>query len=64
MTCEDISPYIGAFGNSLVKTPNIDQLASEGVKYTKAYTTARGCSPSRSSIITGMYPTSIGTQHM
>ena len=64
ITCEDISPFIGAYGATVVKTPNIDQLAREGLKYTRAYTAAGVCAPSRSSIITGMYPTSIGTQHM
>lgn len=64
IVCEDIGPYLGAYGDQRVKTPNIDQLAKEGVRYTKAYTTAGVCAPSRSSIITGMYQTSIGTQHM
>jgi len=64
ITCEDISPYIGAYGDKLVKTPNIDRLAREGIRYTKAYTTAGVCAPSRSAIITGMYQTSIGTHHM
>jgi N-sulfoglucosamine sulfohydrolase len=64
ITCEDISPYIGAYGDKVVKTPNIDQLAREGVRYTNVYTTAGVCAPSRSAIITGMYQTSIGTQHM
>lgn len=64
IVCEDIGPYIGAYGYKGVKTPNIDQLANEGELYTKAYTTAGVCAPSRSSIITGMYQTSIGTMHM
>lgn len=64
ITCEDISPYIGAFGDKVISTPNIDALAKDGVKYTSTYTVAGVCSPSRSGIITGMYPTSIGTQHM
>src|SRR4026207_1108472 len=64
IVCEDISPFIGAYGNRDIKTPNIDQLAKEGVMYTRAYTTAGVCAPSRSAIITGMYQTSIGTQHM
>ncbi|MDV3663578.1 sulfatase [Elizabethkingia anophelis] len=64
ITCEDISPYIGAFGDKVISTPNIDALAKDGVKYTSVYTVAGVCSPSRSGIITGMYPTSIGTQHM
>ncbi len=64
ITCEDISPFISAYGDKVVRTPNIDQLAKEGVRYTKVYTTAGVCAPSRSAIITGMYQTSIGTQHM
>lgn len=64
ITCEDISPFIGAYGDSIVKTPNIDKLSGEGVRFTSMYTVAGVCAPSRSSIITGMYPISIGTQHM
>jgi N-sulfoglucosamine sulfohydrolase len=64
ITCEDMSPHLGCYGDNEVKTPNIDQLAAEGIRYTHAYTTAGVCAPSRSSIITGMYQTSIGTQHM
>lgn len=64
IVCEDIGPYLGAYGYTGVKTPNIDQLAREGELYTKAYATAGVCAPSRSSFITGMYQTSIGTMHM
>lgn len=64
IVCEDIGPYIGAYGYEGVKTPNIDQLAQEGVLYTNVYTTAGVCAPSRSAIITGMYQSSIGTMHM
>ncbi len=64
IVCEDISPYLSCYGNEIVNTPNIDQLAKEGIRYTHVYTTAGVCAPSRSTIITGMYQTSIGTQHM
>ena len=64
IVCEDISPIIGYYGDAKIKTPNIDLLASEGVRYTKVYTTAGVCAPSRSSIITGMNQISIGTMHM
>ncbi len=64
ITCEDISPFVRCFGEENIKTPNIDQLANDGVKYTRAFTTAGVCAPSRSAIITGMHPASIGTQHM
>ncbi len=64
IVCEDISPFLSCYGNTIIKTPNIDKLAKEGIRYTHVYTTAGVCAPSRSSIITGMYQTSIGTQHM
>lgn len=64
ITCEDISPYISAFGYELVQTPNIDALAADGIKYTSAYTVSGVCAPSRAGIITGMHPISIGAQHM
>ena len=64
ITCEDISPFVGAYGDQLVKTPNIDKLAKEGIRYNYVFTAAGVCAPSRSSFITGMYPTSIGTMHM
>ncbi len=47
---------IGCFGNPKIKTPNIDKLAGEGLRFTNAYLTASSCSPSRCSIITGRYP--------
>lgn len=46
----------GCYGNDGVRTPNIDSLAANGIKFTNAYLTASSCSPSRSSIITGRYP--------
>ena len=46
----------GAFGNPKVGTPNIDQLAREGMRFDRAFVTASSCSPSRSSLITGRYP--------
>lgn len=64
ITCEDLSPYMGCFGDDVIHTPNIDRLAAEGERFTRVYTTAGVSSPSRSCIITGMYPISIGTQHM
>ena len=64
ITCEDISPYMSTYGADIVKTPNIDQLAREGMQFQSVYTTAGVSAPSRSCFITGMYPTSIGTQHM
>ncbi len=64
LSCEDISPHIGCFGDKFAITPNIDKLAEEAVRYTNAFTTAGVCAPCRSGIITGMYQTTIGTHHM
>ena len=46
----------GCYGNSAARTPNIDRLAKDGLRFTEAYLTASSCSPSRSSIVTGRYP--------
>ena len=64
ITCEDISPYMSVYGDRVVSTSNIDRLADEGMRFQSVYTTAGVSAPSRSCIITGMYPMSIGTQHM
>lgn len=61
---EDNSPLIGAYGDNFATTPNIDRLATEGVRYTHAFATAPVCAPSRSTLITGMYPSSLGTENM
>lgn len=64
ITTEDISPYLGCYGDSNAVTPNLDQLASDGIMYTNAFANAPVSAPARSTIISGMYPTSLGTQHM
>jgi len=64
VSCEDISPDLGCYGDSYAVTPNIDKLAAQGVRYTNAYSHAGVCAPARSGIITGMYPTTIGTHYM
>lgn len=64
ISCEDISPHIACFGDPHAITPNLDRLATEGVRYTHTFTTAGVCAPCRSGIITGMYQTTLGTQHM
>jgi N-sulfoglucosamine sulfohydrolase len=64
LSCEDIDPILGCYGASDIKTPNIDQLAKDGIRYTHAYSTVGVCAPSRSSIITGMYPVTLGSHNM
>jgi len=64
LMAEDMSPRVGAFGDSVAVTPNLDALAAEGVRYTQTFTTAGVCAPSRAAHILGMYQISTGTQHM
>lgn len=47
---------VGAFGNTAIRTPNIDRLARGGLRFDRAFVTASSCSPSRASLITGRYP--------
>lgn len=61
---EDTNPFYGCYGDPVARTPNVDRLASEGCIFPNAFSTAGVCAPARSAVITGMYPTSIGTQHM
>lgn len=64
ISAEDISPHLGCYGDPHAITPNLDQLANEGVRYSHAFTTAGVCAPCRSGIITGVYQTTLGTHHM
>jgi arylsulfatase A-like enzyme len=64
ISAEDMSLRVGAYGDSVARTPTIDRLARSGVRYRHAFTTAGVCAPNRSAIITGMHQTSIGTHHM
>ena len=64
ITYEDQMSTLGCFGDPVAKTPNIDKLAEEGVCLTNVLFFAGVCAPSRSGLITGMYPTSIGSHHM
>ncbi|XCF05481.1 sulfatase [Tamlana crocina] len=64
LVTEDMGPYIPSFGDSTVVTPNLSKLASEGVIYPNLYSTSGVCAPSRAAIATGMYPSSIGANHM
>jgi arylsulfatase A-like enzyme len=64
ITAEDMSATLGCYGDKYATTPNIDKFAKESVRYTKAFASAPVCSPSRSCLITGCYPTSLSTQQM
>ena len=54
----------GAYGHPSIRTPNIDRLAREGMRFDRAFLTTSSCSPSRSSIITGKYPHQTGAQEL
>jgi len=57
---DDMRPELGAYGNKLIKTPNIDKLASWGVRFDQAFVQYPLCNPSRASLLNGRYPTQTG----
>jgi arylsulfatase A-like enzyme len=63
LVAEDFGPHLGCCGTKEVWTPNLDQLSKDGVRYTRFFTTAPVCSPSRSAFMTGMYQTTIGAHN-
>ena len=64
ISTEDINPDLGCYGDKYAVTPNIDRFATQGVRYDNVFSHSGVCAPTRSGIITGMYPTTLGTQHM
>ena len=64
INAEDMSPHLGCYGHPDAVTPHIDQIAEHGVVYRNAFATAPICSPARSCLATGLYATSLGTQHL
>ncbi len=52
---------LGCYGNPVVKTPNMDQLAAEGIRFTRAYCTSASCAASRAVILTGIYGHATGS---
>jgi arylsulfatase A-like enzyme len=59
-----MSARVGAFGDPVARTPNLDRLAAQGIRYPNAFTTAGVCAPSRAGLILGMHQISTGAQHM
>ncbi len=64
ITSEDNGPFLGAYGDSLATTPNLDRLAERGVVYENAFATTPVCAPSRFTLITGLYANVMGTENM
>lgn len=61
---DNTADFIGCYGNRHATTPNIDRLASEGIIYSNVFSSAPVSAPSRNTLITGMYPTTLGTENM
>lgn len=64
LIAEDIGPALGCYGYDYSTTPNIDKLAKNGIVYDHAFSTAPISAPSRSALVSGLYATSLGTQHL
>jgi arylsulfatase A-like enzyme len=64
LTSEDHGPQMGCYGDKLARTPNVDTLATKGMIFNRAWSVAPVCAPARTTIITGLYTSSSGGQHM
>lgn len=64
ISAEDVGPQLGCYGDEYATSPNLDRLASQGAIFTRAFSHAGVCAVARSGIISGVYPVSIGSQHM
>jgi len=61
---EDSSPNLGCYGDPDAVTPNLDAFAKSGIRFERCFTHAPVCAPSRSGLISGQYPTTLGSHHM
>lgn len=64
ITSEDMRQHLGCYGDRNAVTPNLDRLAAEGLRYRIAWSNAPVCAPARTALISGLYPTSTGAEHM
>ena len=64
IVCEDINPQLGCFGDANAVTPNLDRYAERALRYPNCWSSAPVCAPARTTLITGVDPTSLGAHHM
>jgi arylsulfatase A-like enzyme len=64
ITSEDNGQYLGCYGDPVARTPRLDQFAKSGTRFLNCFSNAAVCAPARQTLITGMYATSLGGQHM
>ncbi len=64
LTSEDHGPHLGCYGDPFATTPHADRLAAAGMIYTHVWSCAPVCAPARTTLISGMYPPSTGSEHM
>ncbi|MBI5692143.1 MAG: sulfatase-like hydrolase/transferase [Verrucomicrobia bacterium] len=64
ITSEDHGPHLGAYGDKIAATPHLDALAARGLRYRRAWSCAPVCAPARTTIISGLFATSAGAEHM
>jgi len=63
--CDDLGyGDLGCFGNEVIRTPHIDRLAAEGMKFTEFYSASPVCSPSRAALLTGRIPRRMGINNV
>lgn len=64
LVAEDINPHLGCFGDTNAVTPNLDRFAGGGLRYANCWSTAPVCAPARTALISGVYPSRLGAEHM
>ena len=64
LSSEDNGPHLGCYGDSYAITPNLDKFAKRSLRYTRASSNAPVCAPARTTIISGIYPPSTGSENM
>lgn len=64
LSSEDNGPHLGCYGDQYADTPHLDALAAKGMKYLHCWSNAPVCAPARTTVISGVYPPSTGSEHM